>query len=69
MNVWLRRSLIALIVLGAGAAGVWSALSRQPRLADAPAVTVERLNVLKLADANGVEMPFSAWRGKLGNQF
>lgn len=65
MNVWLRRSLITLIVAGAGAAGVWSALSRQPRLAEAPAVTVERLHALRLADANGVEMPFSAWRGKL----
>ncbi|AOF81492.1 ahpC/TSA family protein [Methyloversatilis sp. RAC08] len=66
MNIWLRRTLIAAVVLAAGAAGVWSALSRQPKL-DAAATTIgaNRLEVLQLADASGTEMPFSAWRGKL----
>lgn len=65
MSVWPRRAVIAAIVLGAGAAGVWSAKSRQPRLDAAPAVTLERLNALQLADATGAAMPFAAWRGKL----
>lgn len=66
MSIWLRRTLIAAVVLGAGAAGVWSALSRQPRLDSAPAtVGANRLDALRLADANGKDMPFSAWRGKL----
>jgi thiol-disulfide isomerase/thioredoxin len=66
MNTWLRRALIAAIVLAAGAAGVWSALSRQPTLEAAPAtIGANRLDALRLADASGTEMPFSAWRGKL----
>ncbi|MFH1813472.1 MAG: TlpA disulfide reductase family protein [Pseudomonadota bacterium] len=66
MNIWLRRTLIAAVVLAAGAAGVWSAMSRQPKL-DAASNTIgaNRLEVLRLADASGTEMPFSAWRGKL----
>jgi thiol-disulfide isomerase/thioredoxin len=66
MNIWLRRALIAAFVLAAGAAGVWSALSRQPKL-DAASTTIgaSRLEALQLADASGTEMPFSAWRGKI----
>ncbi|MDP3288078.1 MAG: TlpA disulfide reductase family protein, partial [Methyloversatilis sp.] len=66
MNIWLRRTVIAAVVLTAGAAGVWSALSRQPKLDAAPTtVAADRLDALRLADASGTEMPFSAWRGKL----
>jgi thiol-disulfide isomerase/thioredoxin len=66
MNIWLRRTALAAIVLAAGAAGMWSAVSRQPTL-DTPAtpVSFSRLDALRLADAHGIEMPFSTWRGKL----
>ncbi len=65
MNIWFRRALIAAVVLGAGAAGVWSALSRQPRLDAAPTMGVERLETLRLGTADGKPAPFSAWRGKV----
>jgi thiol-disulfide isomerase/thioredoxin len=65
MNVWLRRTLIAGVVFGAGAVGVWSGMARQPQLEAMPAMTVERLKAMKLGDADGREMPFSAWSGKL----
>ena len=65
MNIWLRRTLMAAFVLGAGAVGVWSGMAQQPKLDSAPAMTVDRLGALKLGDSNGNAMPFSAWRGKL----
>ncbi len=65
MNIWLRRTLMAAFVLGAGAVGVWSGMAHQPKLDSAPAMTVDRLGALKLGDSNGNAMPFSAWRGKL----
>lgn len=65
MNIWLRRTLMATVVLGAGAVGVWSGMARQPKLDAAPATTVDRLATLRLGDSNGTAMPFSAWRGKL----
>lgn len=65
MNAWSRRLLIAAVVVGAGAAGIWSGMARQPKLDAEPAITVERLHALNLADSQGVPMPFAAWRGKL----
>ncbi|WP_430432699.1 hypothetical protein [Methyloversatilis sp.] len=53
MNAWMRRGLIAAVVVAAGAAGLWFGQSRQPQLAEAVTTDAARLEALNLADANG----------------
>lgn len=65
MKVWMRRGLIAAVVVMAGAAGIWFGQSRQPQLGTPVTDDLSRLEAMQLSDADGRPMPFSAWRGKL----
>lgn len=65
MNRWTRRGLIAAVIAGAGVAGIWFGQSRLPTPSPATAGDAERLEAMKLADAEGRPMPFSAWRDKV----